>query len=212
MKIDKDKVRELREARGWSQEQLAEFARVHARTVQRLEKQGAGSLETIKAVAATLEADIAGLAPTLPPSATASGVSLLGTYGPLLAALTDALKETHHWRQHFHDLFMFRSFFMRRPDPPLYADVEKHADIAATVSLQLHQDVSEGIRQLKRLDYEVQGFGGHIRSLASIGYHISPEVQREGTVLGNELCGHIEFYLGRARKELVARVYPTTAA
>ena len=210
MKIDKDRVRKLREARAWSQEQLADLASLHARTVQRLEKTGAGSPETLKAVAATLEVDISALELAVVPPATES--SLLGSYGPLLAALSDALKETHHWRQHFNDLFMFRSFFLRKPDPPLHEAVERHSHLAATVSLQLHQDIAEGVRQLKKLDYEVQGFGGHIRGLSRVGYHISPEVQREGTIIGNMLCDHIEFYLGRARKELVARVYPNHAA
>jgi transcriptional regulator with XRE-family HTH domain len=44
-------VRLLREARGWSQEQLAEIARVAARTVQRVEDAQPSSLETRRALA-----------------------------------------------------------------------------------------------------------------------------------------------------------------
>lgn len=162
MKINRIRLRELRENRGWSQDQLAEFAALHARTIQRLERSGSASLETIKAIAATLEVDISQLASSEPQHPAtfpaADRTLLLGSYGPLLAALTDALKETHHWRQHFNDLFMFRNFFLRKPDPPLFAFLEQYAHLASTVSLQLHQDIAEGIRQLKKLDYEVQGF------------------------------------------------------
>jgi len=212
MKISGEKVREIRERRGWSQEQLAELAGLNARTVQRLERSGNVSLETVKSVAATLEVEISEFAPprTMWPGHD-TDPKLLGKYGPLLAALTDALKETNHWRQHFNDLFMFRGFFMRKPDPTLFEAVERQAHLASTVSLQLHQDIAEGVRQLRKLDYEVQSFGGHIRSLSRIGYHVSPEVQREGTIIGNSLCDHIEFHVGRARKELLARVFPQHA-
>lgn len=211
-----NKVKELRRSNGWSQRQLAEAADVSLKTIQRLERRGSASLETLAAIANVFKVSIGDLTSTNSSNAEAmsagASTSILGKYGPLLAALTDALKETHHWRQHFNDLFMFRSFFMRKPDPPLFEAVEHQAHLASTVSLQLHQDIAEGVRQLKKLDYEVQSFGGHIRSLSSIGYHVSPEVQREGTVIGNALCNHIEFYLDRARRELIARVFPEHAA
>ena len=216
MKINGDTLRRIREARGWSQDQLAESACVNSRTVQRVERKGSAALDTIKSVAASLEIDIADLTVARASNQTTSSHSnqapLLGTYGPMLAALTDALKETNHWRQHFNDLFMFRSFFFSKPNPPLFQAVEQQAHLASTVSLQLHQDIAEGIRQLKRLDYEVQSFSGHIRSLSSVGYHVSPEVQSEGTMIGNALCDGIEFYVGRARKELSDRVYAGHAA
>ena len=44
-------VRLFRETRGWSQEQLAEIARVSARTVQRVEDGQPASLETRRALA-----------------------------------------------------------------------------------------------------------------------------------------------------------------
>ncbi len=213
MNVTTSKVKDLRRANGWSQRQLAEAANVSVKTIQRLEHNGSGSLESLAAVDSVLKVSIEHLSKhdsgALAPARQSS--EILGSYGPLLAALTDALKETDHWRQHFNDLFMFHSFFIRKPDPPLFEAVEREAPCASTVSLQLHQDVAEGIRQLKKLDYEIQGFGGHMRSLSSIGFHVSPEVQREGTVIGNALCDNIEFYLGRARKELVAKVFPEQA-
>jgi transcriptional regulator with XRE-family HTH domain len=216
MQISGKRVREWRELQGWTQSQMGAFAELDVRTVQRVESHGRGSLETLKALAATLGVDISQFsaleASDHPGQTKDTQNNLLGTYGPLLASLTDALKATHHWRQHFNDLFIFRNSFFRDPDPPLFQTVEQHAHLAATVSLQLHQDIAEGIRQLKALNHEVRSFGGHIRGLSRVGYHVAPEVQQEGAAVGNRLCDHVEFYLGRARKELVARVYPHQAA
>lgn len=51
-------VRKLRLVKGWSQEQLAELAGVSIRTIQRIERGQAPSLETRNALAAVFEVDI----------------------------------------------------------------------------------------------------------------------------------------------------------
>jgi transcriptional regulator with XRE-family HTH domain len=51
MKIDAATVRRLRESQAWSQEQLAAVAGISARTVQRVEGEGAASMETCMALA-----------------------------------------------------------------------------------------------------------------------------------------------------------------
>ena len=45
-------IKQLRSERGWTQQQLADICAVSLRTVQRVEMQGVGSLETCKALAA----------------------------------------------------------------------------------------------------------------------------------------------------------------
>ncbi len=55
MKIDGAKVRTLREARAWSQEQLASVAGLSTRTVQRVEADGTAASETRMALASALE-------------------------------------------------------------------------------------------------------------------------------------------------------------
>ncbi|WP_293707914.1 helix-turn-helix domain-containing protein [Stenotrophomonas sp. UBA7606] len=55
MKIDGKRIRQLREARGWSQEHLASICGLSPRTVQRLETEGNASHESRMAVAAALE-------------------------------------------------------------------------------------------------------------------------------------------------------------
>lgn len=50
-------IQKLRLQRGWSQEQLAELSGVSVRTIQRLERGQAGSLESLKALAAVFETD-----------------------------------------------------------------------------------------------------------------------------------------------------------
>jgi transcriptional regulator with XRE-family HTH domain len=52
MKIDASMVRNLRELRGWSQEQLAEAAGLGVRTVQRVESEGRAAAETRTCLAA----------------------------------------------------------------------------------------------------------------------------------------------------------------
>ena len=50
-------IRELRQDKGWSQEQLAEMAGVSSRTIQRIENGCEVSIETIKCLAAVFEVD-----------------------------------------------------------------------------------------------------------------------------------------------------------
>ncbi len=51
-------IKSYRLEKAWSQEQLSQFSGVSVRTIQRLEKGGQGALETLKAIAATLEVDV----------------------------------------------------------------------------------------------------------------------------------------------------------
>lgn len=62
VKIDASQVKALREARGWSQEQLAAVSGLSARTIQRLESEGKASGESRMAVAAALGIEPAQLA------------------------------------------------------------------------------------------------------------------------------------------------------
>jgi transcriptional regulator with XRE-family HTH domain len=51
-------VRKFRLQRGWTQEDLARFAGLSVRSVQRVERGQPGSLETMKALAAVFETDV----------------------------------------------------------------------------------------------------------------------------------------------------------
>ncbi|MEQ8407920.1 MAG: DUF4177 domain-containing protein [Gammaproteobacteria bacterium] len=61
MKINSALVLEHRLSRAWTQEQLATVSGLSHRTIQRVEKDSSGSLETIKALAATFEIDVSDL-------------------------------------------------------------------------------------------------------------------------------------------------------
>jgi len=61
MQIDPKVVVELRTKRSWSQEELAVAAGLNLRTVQRIEKEGAISLQSKKALAAALEVEFSHL-------------------------------------------------------------------------------------------------------------------------------------------------------
>ena len=54
-------VRKLRIEKGWSQETLAEVSGLSVRTIQRIERGGNASLESLSALAAVFEVDIATL-------------------------------------------------------------------------------------------------------------------------------------------------------
>jgi transcriptional regulator with XRE-family HTH domain len=55
MKIDANRVRQLRHQRHWSQEELAEACAVNLRTIQRLENEGRASRESLRALASVFE-------------------------------------------------------------------------------------------------------------------------------------------------------------
>ena len=63
MQIDSKRVRAERERRAWSQEHLSEASGLALRTIQRVESTGNGSYETVKALAAGFESDVAALRP-----------------------------------------------------------------------------------------------------------------------------------------------------
>lgn len=61
MKINSALVLRLRNARSWSQEELAVAAGLNLRTIQRVENEASASLQTTKALAAVFEIDVEAL-------------------------------------------------------------------------------------------------------------------------------------------------------
>lgn len=57
-RISSDLLRRLRDAKGWSQEELAIAASLSTRTIQRMESEGGGSINSIKSVASALEVEM----------------------------------------------------------------------------------------------------------------------------------------------------------
>ena len=51
-------LKEMRVSRSWTQEQLAEAAGIHPRTLQRVESLGVGSKSTLQALARALEVEV----------------------------------------------------------------------------------------------------------------------------------------------------------
>ena len=58
MKLNAHNIVEMRNHHGWSQEDLAEASDLSVRTIQRLETEGKGSLESAKAVAAAFDVSL----------------------------------------------------------------------------------------------------------------------------------------------------------
>jgi transcriptional regulator with XRE-family HTH domain len=72
VQINSQRVRTEREKRAWSQEQLGMAAGLSLRTIQRVETTGAGSLETLKSLAAVFSIDVSELRAAEPAAADGS--------------------------------------------------------------------------------------------------------------------------------------------
>ena len=65
MKVNSQKIKELRVARSWTQEDLAEKADVNVRTVQRAEATGSASRRSITSIAGALDVEVEVLSNTI---------------------------------------------------------------------------------------------------------------------------------------------------
>lgn len=65
MKINTQRLKQLRAAKGWSQEQLSSICNLDLRTIQRVESRGTASLETMRALAAGFSVPIEELTETI---------------------------------------------------------------------------------------------------------------------------------------------------
>jgi transcriptional regulator with XRE-family HTH domain len=61
MKVDSNLIKSKREDRGWTQDHLATVAGLSLRTIQRIEKTGSASLESVTALASVLSVEVADL-------------------------------------------------------------------------------------------------------------------------------------------------------
>lgn len=84
MDIDSTRLRALRTARHWSQEQLADASGLNLRTIQRLEAGGNASTESIRALAAVFEVPADSLRVAPPPTPPTGSQ-------PALAAMRDGV-------------------------------------------------------------------------------------------------------------------------
>lgn len=99
MKLDPARLKQLRESRGWTQEQLAEIAGLNARTVQRVEAGGNASAETGMALASALDCPLpelsgqwaASASPASQPGPPAPGPVLAGKSAWLILVLLAAI-------------------------------------------------------------------------------------------------------------------------
>lgn len=58
MNINSDIIKELRLAKGWTQQHLADAAGLSLRTIQRVKRDGIANKETLLAICATLEVQL----------------------------------------------------------------------------------------------------------------------------------------------------------
>lgn len=55
MEVSADAIKQLRQARGWTQQHLADICAVNLRTIQRVERQGSAANETVHALCSVFE-------------------------------------------------------------------------------------------------------------------------------------------------------------
>ena len=76
MQLNQTIIKQLRTDKGWTQQQLADVASLSLRTVQRIEKQGVASNETVNALCAVFEINRGAI---LTPEESASFEKMRGT-------------------------------------------------------------------------------------------------------------------------------------
>lgn len=107
MNVDANRIRSERENRGWSQEHLGNVAGLSLRTVQRIEKTGTASFESVAALAAVFSVDLADLRAneSEPARTRALRLSLELPMRLALALISGALCALHfRWRA-FHESY-----------------------------------------------------------------------------------------------------------
>ncbi|MBQ4864185.1 helix-turn-helix domain-containing protein [Pseudoalteromonas sp. MMG013] len=90
MQVNIDVIKTQRSTRAWSQTQLAEVSGLSLRTIQRIEKTGVASLESVKSLASVLEIDIKDIQECLNKPAyslKSKLVTLFGAVGIILSGL-----------------------------------------------------------------------------------------------------------------------------
>jgi len=94
-------IRKLRLQRGWTQDQLAQFAGISVRSVQRVERGAEASLETSKALAAVFEVDLSTLH---------DGASPMETKASIADDEKEAIEYVKGIREFYTHLFMYAVF------------------------------------------------------------------------------------------------------
>lgn len=87
MQLNQRWIREARQQRGWTQQQLADFCGLSLRTIQRVELQGNASLETCQALASVLETSQQALQQATPRGAVPLPLLLLSLLCGLVAGM-----------------------------------------------------------------------------------------------------------------------------
>lgn len=109
-------VRKLRLQRGWTQEHLAELAGLSVRSIQRIERGSALSLETINALAAVFEVDRSLFTPgettmeTRPPQSPDSTPPPPPTSTPLRSDEAEAMEYVKGLKEFYGHVFLYVTF------------------------------------------------------------------------------------------------------
>lgn len=153
-------VRKQREERAWTQRQLADVAGINLRTIQRLEKDGAASFDTLMAVAQAFDIDVKELSPTSKTKDSASSQKQVHLMPRLTLGkdLTNIVVGTDQFQFEHDDDHDPRSIqAMKAILEMLKQDVVRLYDANAIDRLNVEGELSQEIRGLEKYGYYLFG-------------------------------------------------------
>ncbi len=163
-----DRVRALREKRGWSQAQLAQVAGLHVRTVRRTESGKNQSLATLQALAAAFDVEIADLKPDPRAPEARRAAAEGGAPSAPQVVIHATAASTHAWRLEHEDAM--RASVLRQRLVNDMVGWRKQAIFAAALEvIGLDRMLLENfyIEPIVRFDSKSKGACGLIRELVS---------------------------------------------
>lgn len=157
------RVKKEREARAWPQRQLADATKLNIRTIQRLERDGTASLETIMAVAGAFNMDVKDLNPTSRNSSPTKNIALQKKVYlmPRLISgksITDVVVEAEQFQFEHDDDHDSRSIAaMKDILKLLQGDVVRLYDADPIERLNVESELSQEIKGLESCGYYLFG-------------------------------------------------------
>ena len=173
-KPNADRIRGLREARGWPQEQLATIAGISDRTVQRMEAGQSVSAEALRAVAAAFDADISELLATAAPSPPLPKVTVLararsGEHLCNIVGGADMYQQDHEGPKSQDEVDLIGAFLQQVHDVGEIWD-----DIEPSHHVQWAYDLGASLADLERAGFRV--FAGRVARKYQFGIEKSQPV------------------------------------
>jgi len=182
------KVKAMREERAWTQEQLAAVSGLNVRTIQRIERGGTASFESLKAVASAFNIDVKELHDAAP------SLYISQERSPVLSMSSDYWHEDNlrlekrlgdlrqDWNRAEHEAQHARNLHLDMQGPIEAAEAEvQHLSVQISHVARLVQRVKAGFPYLER-----RGFEEAIDACGEVSsWEVLSEAPAPGTIMGH---------------------------